>query len=422
MKNKKLWLYLLGIALVLYVASQVDNGLYVTLVKTVGIALFTTIIIVSLTVNEAYVKDNIRVFGLLMTVPLLLRLYDATINVRLSSVYIEYAYVIYLIEALYLVLYFLMYRKHSLKGFVWEFLITAMVTIALYYVVDSSGALGQLNVLTIQRLIGIQGIVFVAITFGILHLDRFKTEAVVKQSLYLYFFFKVLLFLGLIVFVSSSSGILFVVLDLISLIYLLHFTHKNVFVDSVSYLEEQKEALELEIDQLIRIDSLTGLLNRTAVMENIDKAFRFAAREEHDISVLLIDIDDFRFYNEVFGTKHGDSILKRVASIVKNSAMRPLDVAGRYSGDTFAVCLPNTDFKGADVVANRLMDEVHKLHIKHYNEDKDYASVSIAYTTAQVSKTLKYQVILGQTEETLRLIKETKKGSIKGLEKKENEE
>ena len=117
--------------------------------------------------------------------------------------------------------------------------------------------------------------------------------------------------------------------------------------------EEEKKRLIQELETLSRTDSLTGMLNRRAVNEELEREFWRAKRYGHVISLIVCDVDFFKHVNDNFGHAAGDSTLIRVAGAIC-SVLRQSDLAGRYGGDEFLVVLPNTDSDGAMETAERL--------------------------------------------------------------------
>jgi diguanylate cyclase (GGDEF)-like protein len=102
-----------------------------------------------------------------------------------------------------------------------------------------------------------------------------------------------------------------------------------------------------------RIDALTELTNRRGFEERLEVEITRATRYGHPISLLMIDVDDFKLVNDRFGHVVGDQVLKSVAAAIEQS-IRTIDIAGRFGGEEFAVLLPETPLSGAVVVAERM--------------------------------------------------------------------
>ena len=116
-----------------------------------------------------------------------------------------------------------------------------------------------------------------------------------------------------------------------------------------------------KLNELARIDPLTGLFNRRALDEILDKEWKRLFREKKPLSVILCDIDFFKKLNDKYGHQKGDEALIAVANTINKTILRSADVATRYGGEEFCVVLPNTNLKGAKAVAETIRKEVEKL-------------------------------------------------------------
>ncbi len=137
------------------------------------------------------------------------------------------------------------------------------------------------------------------------------------------------------------------------------------------------------IEAMMVTDGLTGVLNRRGYGEALERLWKQAYRDKKLFSMLMIDIDFFKLYNDFYGHQSGDKILVAVAQAIKGSASRPSDVSARYGGEEFAVLLPNTNEEGCRVIANKILDSVRSLGIRHERSKvADFITVSIGGTTA----------------------------------------
>lgn len=132
---------------------------------------------------------------------------------------------------------------------------------------------------------------------------------------------------------------------------------------------------------LVLVDGLTGLLNRRAFDDEIDKEIRRSARAANPLSLLLIDVDRFKAYNDRYGHPAGDAVLRSVSDILKTSLKRPADLAVRYGGEEFAAILPDTDEDGAYLVAEAFRKALAEAHIAHEGSERGYLTVSIGVAT-----------------------------------------
>ncbi|AYG43778.1 PleD family two-component system response regulator [Pseudomonas sp. Leaf58] len=121
----------------------------------------------------------------------------------------------------------------------------------------------------------------------------------------------------------------------------------------------------LMLQRLMNSDGLTGLSNRRHFDEYLELEWRRAMREQQQLSLLMIDVDYFKAYNDSFGHLAGDEALRQVAEALRGSCSRPTDLPARYGGEEFALVLPNTSPGGARLVAEKLRQTVLGLGIPH---------------------------------------------------------
>ena len=133
------------------------------------------------------------------------------------------------------------------------------------------------------------------------------------------------------------------------------------------------------------IDSLTGIANRRNFDETLRAEWRHCAREVKPLSLLMIDIDFFKRYNDEYGHQAGDSCLRAVANCIKACMTRAHDLAARYGGEEFVCILPDTPPEGAMAKAQRLLADVKRLAIAHAKSDVPGGVVSISIGIASVT-------------------------------------
>ncbi len=114
--------------------------------------------------------------------------------------------------------------------------------------------------------------------------------------------------------------------------------------------------------ELAQVDGLTGVANRRHLMERLKQEIDRAERYQTSLSVIMLDLDKFKSFNDAYGHVKGDELLKSFSTMVK-SAIRSTDIAGRYGGEEFCVILPNTSVKGAAVIAERIRKAMEELKI-----------------------------------------------------------
>jgi diguanylate cyclase (GGDEF)-like protein len=119
----------------------------------------------------------------------------------------------------------------------------------------------------------------------------------------------------------------------------------------------QSANLLAEVRQLARTDYLTEIFNRRYFFELAEKEFTRSLRYHHPLSAIILDIDHFKQFNDRYGHIIGDQVLKGVARLL-GSALREVDILGRYGGEEFSILLPETDLKAARFIAERIIQQV----------------------------------------------------------------
>lgn len=158
--------------------------------------------------------------------------------------------------------------------------------------------------------------------------------------------------------------------ELLELTWLLENTNKE--------LKKANESLH----RMASIDGLTGIANRRHFEEFFEREWKRAVRSEIPMSLLMIDIDFFKAYNDTYGHQSGDVCLRQVAASLSETLRRPLDLAARYGGEEFVILLNETDSKGAVKVAEMMCKTVSNLNIPHQGSKiSNYVTVSIGVAT-----------------------------------------
>jgi len=141
-----------------------------------------------------------------------------------------------------------------------------------------------------------------------------------------------------------------------------------------------------ELLDLTTIDQLTGIYNRRYMDGNLRKLIKTLSRTKSKLSLLMIDIDFFKNYNDTYGHDMGDKCLKTVAESLSQCITREDDFIVRYGGEEFAIVLPNTDEDGARQVADKLLKKIRECKIPHEKSGaSDCVTISIGGTTGIVS-------------------------------------
>ena len=127
---------------------------------------------------------------------------------------------------------------------------------------------------------------------------------------------------------------------------------------------EEKLALKNEkLKKLSNTDFLTGLQNRRKFKESIENECKRCRRKKEPISLILLDIDYFKKFNDLYGHPAGDECLKKVARVLENNVKRPADSAARYGGEEFIALLPETTDNQAAKIAKRMQQAIAKTNL-----------------------------------------------------------
>lgn len=158
-------------------------------------------------------------------------------------------------------------------------------------------------------------------------------------------------------------------------------------MERIADMRRQLNELNDELTELSQHDSLTGLYNRRVFEEKAETAWQRTARFHEPLTLLLIDIDFFKPYNDYYGHVEGDECIRKVAEALQKALNRPGDLIARYGGEEFICLLPNTDAQGAKHISEQLRKMVRDLRLEHRASQIDkYVTISIGanvvrYTT-----------------------------------------
>lgn len=142
-------------------------------------------------------------------------------------------------------------------------------------------------------------------------------------------------------------------------------------------------------------DSLTDLANRRHFDEVLQQEFNRMSRLRHPLSLIMLDVDFFKKFNDTYGHLEGDNCLKQVAYTIRGSLHRPADFAARYGGEEFACILPDTDLKGALAIAEQVRCNIDNLNIPHQNSGvSDHVTASLGvFTVSEYAKTCPTEIL-----------------------------
>ena len=191
-------------------------------------------------------------------------------------------------------------------------------------------------------------------------------------------------------FIGGAANIVLAVYSAIFLVLVMDIAKRlNNSLRQVWKLTFEKEYLVNELikanDQqtvLANTDGLTGIANRRRFDEVLEHEYARLSRTGSPLSLLILDVDHFKAYNDTYGHVAGDECLKRIAKIFQTQLNRPSDIAARYGGEEFAVILPDTDNLGAVRLAELIRVETENFQIRHESSTTaDRVTVSIGVVT-----------------------------------------
>ncbi|MCL2080824.1 MAG: diguanylate cyclase [Oscillospiraceae bacterium] len=185
-------------------------------------------------------------------------------------------------------------------------------------------------------------------------------------------------------------------------ITLVRVNYKNDFL-VVGYTRDLREILRLEVEaEKIYYDPLLGIHNRRFLDENLDRVLKSLSRSKSYLSLMMIDIDFFKMYNDTYGHGAGDVCLKIITEALSENITRADDFVARYGGEEFAIVLPNTDERGARLIAEKLLQCIRDRGIPHEQSDAaNCVTISIGVTTGRPEYTQSAEDYVKRADEML---------------------
>jgi diguanylate cyclase (GGDEF)-like protein len=174
----------------------------------------------------------------------------------------------------------------------------------------------------------------------------------------------------------------------------------------------------LKADSVLNVqamqDGLTGLANRRFFNETIEREFRRAARSGQPVSIIMIDIDHFKAYNDCYGHLAGDECLRAIANTIRGCLRREGEVAARYGGEEIAVILPNSDAPRAYALAARMRLAVRGLGLQHAGSAHGIVTLSAGAAGCLPGRnTTGWQALVGRADRALYEAKASGRDSVK---------
>ena len=175
------------------------------------------------------------------------------------------------------------------------------------------------------------------------------------------------------------------------------------------------EQINHDLANLANKDSLTGLANRRLFDERLAQEIKYQGRTGMPLSLLLMDIDFFKRFNDTYGHVAGDNCLRAAAGVFRKAAKRPSDTLARYGGEEFACILPATDFEGAMRLAEDIRQGVQHLHIPHAASDVAlHVTISLGVLTVADSAGTGPEALVDACDRLLYEAKQQGRNTVRG--------
>jgi diguanylate cyclase (GGDEF)-like protein len=162
----------------------------------------------------------------------------------------------------------------------------------------------------------------------------------------------------------------------------------------LSDIQHELIKANIKLDEVAHFDVLTQIMNRRGYQNILDRYWNDHLRRKSKLTVLLMDIDYFKKYNDNYGHIQGDHCLRQVAQTLKAVFKRPIDIVARYGGEEFVALLPDTDIEGGITVAERIINAMLIANIPHaFSDCQPYLTLSIGIAQANVNHETCEQVL-----------------------------
>ena len=176
--------------------------------------------------------------------------------------------------------------------------------------------------------------------------------------------------------------------------------------------EEQLVAANARLKDLSETDTLTGIANRRRFDEMLEREFKRCHRAQSELSLLFIDIDKFKAFNDTYGHTAGDECIQRVANALKSNLKRPGDLVARYGGEEFAVLLPETGAQNAETVAEALRVAVYDMAIPHQGNSHGRVTISIGVAGSRCDTASSPAAVLAAADTALYVSKQNGRNQV----------
>jgi two-component system, chemotaxis family, response regulator WspR len=184
-------------------------------------------------------------------------------------------------------------------------------------------------------------------------------------------------------------------------------TERDAAFFAIREMKKQLEKNNRQLEKMSMQDGLTGISNRRHFDDTLEEELKTAGNTKAPLSLILIDIDHFKLFNDSYGHQGGDDCLIKVATTIAKECKNPEDLAARYGGEEFVILLPDTEEKSAFAVADRVRKAVEKLDIEHNDSSTaKHVSISLGIGTMMADENLDAKALIERSDAALYKAKE----------------
>jgi diguanylate cyclase (GGDEF)-like protein len=167
-------------------------------------------------------------------------------------------------------------------------------------------------------------------------------------------------------------------------------------------MENKLNYVRRSIDEISKLDFLTNIFNRRYFNQVITEQWGKCKQDKESLGIIMIDVDEFKAYNDIYGHLNGDECLKKVSKVIKNFMKESNNIVSRYGGEEFIVLIPNSDLKNVQDIGENIRKDVEKLSILHEGSEKyGVVTISIGISTCIPDKKSSPEKLINAADEAL---------------------
>jgi len=179
----------------------------------------------------------------------------------------------------------------------------------------------------------------------------------------------------------------------------------------IAAIQDELHGTKIKMELLAHQDQLTGLVNRRGFDNAIELEMKRAQKDKTPLSLIMVDVDKFKPFNDNYGHQAGDDCLKAVSNTIKSAMCRPDDIVARYGGEEFAIILPNTNASQAEAVGQRVVSAFEQLAYPHAHSDVE-SYVTVSGGIAELNKHLTANELIKSADDVLYRVKDSGRNRV----------